>query len=111
MKTGTVNISFQEGLLQQIDETARIDLDACRAFAARLGSNASFAVKRLGDNARQRRLADTARASEQVGMMQALLLERIGQRPHRVLLPDQFGKSLGPPLACEYLGHVESVNG
>jgi len=23
MKTGTVNISFQEGLLQQIDETAR----------------------------------------------------------------------------------------
>ena len=41
--------------------------------------------------------------------MQALLPERIGERPHHVLLPDQFGKSFGPPLAGEDLTHLKMV--
>ena len=78
--------------LNQIDKTSRVDLGAGAAFAARRVGNAGFAIERLGDNARQRGLAHTARAGKQVGVMQPLLLERIGQRTHDMLLPDQFGK-------------------
>ena len=91
--------------LDQIDKTSAIDFNARPALAAGLGGNAGFAVERLGDNAREGGLAHAARAGKQIGMMQALLLERIGKRRHHVLLPDQFGKGLGTPLARENLTH------
>ena len=84
---------------------ARDGDDACATLAAGFGANAGFAVKRLGNNARQRGFAHPARAGKKVGMMQALLLQRIGERPHHMLLPDQFGKGLGTPLARENLTH------
>ena len=93
----------------QVDVAAGVDIGAGAALAAGLGADAGFAIERLGDNARQRGLADAAGAGEQVGVMQPLLGERIGQRPDDVLLPDQFGKRFGPPLAGEDLGHDGSV--
>ena len=78
--------------LHQIDKASRVNLGAGAAFSARRIGNAGFAVERLGDNARQRGLAHTARAGKQVGVMQTLLLERITQRTNNMLLPDQFGK-------------------
>ena len=57
-----------------------------------------LAVQALRQDARERRLADAARAGEQVGVVQPLLLERVPQRAHDVLLPDQLPKSRGRHL-------------
>ena len=43
--------------------------------------------------------------------MEALLGERVAERLDDVLLPDQFGKRFGPPLAGEDLGHDDSMSG
>ena len=59
--------------LDQVDEAPAVDLGAGAAHAARLGGDAGLAVQRLGDDARERGLADAARAGEQIGVVQALL--------------------------------------
>ena len=89
--------------LQQVHESTRVDLYAGAAFAAGLGRNPGFAVQALGENARQRRLADAAGAGEQVGVVQAVLLQRVAQRPHYVLLPDQAAEIARPPFAGKNL--------
>ena len=89
--------------LDQVDEAAAVDLGAGGADAAGGGGDAGLAIERLGENARQRRLADAARTGEQIGVVQAVLLERMGQRAHHVLLPHQAGKITRAPLAREDL--------
>jgi len=83
----------------QVNESSGADLDAGIAFSARLIGNTSLTIQRLGNDSRKRGFADAARASKQIGMMQPLLLERIGQCADHMLLSDQLGKRLGPPLA------------
>ena len=46
---------------------------------------------------------DAARTREQVRVVQAPALDRVGQRPHDVFLPGQFAESLRSPLAGENL--------
>ena len=84
---------------EQIDEAARIDLDAGTALTAWLRSRALLAVQRLGKNARDRGLADPARAGKQQRVMQPSAVQRMGERAHDVLLPDQFGKAAWTPFA------------
>jgi hypothetical protein len=48
------------------------------------------AIERLGQDPRHRGLAHTPGAGEQVGVVQALRIERIGQGPHDMLLPDHL---------------------
>ena len=55
--------------LDQIDEAPGVDLQARRALAARRRSDSGLAVDRLREDARQRGLADAARAGEKVGVM------------------------------------------
>ncbi len=85
--------------LDQVDEAAFVDLDAGAALAAGLRGDALLAVERLGEDARDRRLADAARAREQVRVMQPARLQRVDQRLQHVLLPDRVGEGLGPPFA------------
>jgi hypothetical protein len=47
----------------------------------------ALAIQRLGQNARHRGLAHATCAREQIGMVQALLGQRIGQSLNHVLLP------------------------
>ena len=69
-----------------------------------------LAVEALGEDARERRLADAARAGEQVGVVQAAARQRVGERRDDVLLPDQLAERAGPPLAGEDLvAHRKSV--
>ena len=49
-------------------------------------------VEGLGQDARHRGLADAARAGEQVGVVQPLLRQRVGQGLHHVLLAHHFGE-------------------
>lgn len=50
---------------------------------------------------------DTARAGEQIGVVQALLRERVGEGLHHMLLPHHFGEIAGAVLAGEHdVGHA-----
>ena len=51
------------------------------------------AVEALGEDARDRRLADAARAGEQVGVVQAPARQRVGQRRDDVLLPGRVRRT------------------
>ncbi len=90
--------------LDVVDEAARIDLGAGLADAAGLRGDAAVAVRPgaiqgLGQDARQRGLADAARTGKQVGVMQPLLFQRMRERAHHVLLADQRGEIPGAPFA------------
>src|SRR5690606_14060794 len=63
----------------EIQETAFADFAAGAALAARRGGDALFAVQATREDARNRRLADTTRAGEEIGMMQTLVVERVDQ--------------------------------
>ena len=78
--------------LDVVEVAVGVDLGAGLAHAAGLGGDAAAAVgagavQALGQDARDRRLADAARAGEQVGVVQPPLLQRIRQRLHHVFLP------------------------
>ena len=62
----------------------------------------TLAVKRLGQNARHRGLAHPTRTGKQVGMVQALGGQGIGQGLHHVVLPHHFGEVTGTVLAGEH---------
>ncbi len=97
---------------QQIDVAAGVDRQAGLAFAARIGAGAALAIERLGEDARDGGLADAAGAGEQECVVDATGFQRIGQRTDHVFLPDQFGETLGAPLAGEYeIGHGPFCHG
>jgi hypothetical protein len=92
--------------LEQVDEASRIDLHARAALSARLRSDARLAVDGLGEDARERGLADAARSREQVRVVQALRIERVRERRDHVLLADELLENAGAPLARQDLiGH------
>ncbi len=86
--------------LDQVDETPAVDLGTGAAHAARRGGDAGFAIQGFGEDTRDGGLAHAARAGEQIGVVQAVLRQRVGQRLHDVLLPRQLSEVLGTPFAC-----------
>ena len=102
--THLVHLGVGGGIdFDEVDETAAVDLDAGRALAAGRGGYSALAVERLGKDARQRGLAHAARTGEQVGMVQALVLQCIGERAHDMLLPHQRRESPRAPFTGENL--------
>ncbi len=59
-------------------------------------------VERARQNPRRGRLADTAHAGQHVALGDPARRERIAQRPHHRLLPDQIVKGLRPVLARQH---------
>jgi hypothetical protein len=55
-------------------------------------------LMRLGEDARERRLADAARAGEEVRVVQALRIERVDERGHDVRLADDLLEDPGRHL-------------
>ncbi|OEZ64813.1 hypothetical protein JAB2_39240 [Janthinobacterium sp. HH100] len=96
-----------------VDKASRVDRRARFAHAARLGRDAARAVgadaiERFGQDARQGRLADAARAREQVGVMQSAAVQGMRERAHDVLLADERLEILGAVFTGEDLiGHAE----
>ena len=76
--------------LEQVDEAAGVDVAAGAALAAGRRRDALLAVERLGEDARDRRLADAARAGEQERVVDAARVERVGQRAADVVLADEL---------------------
>ena len=92
-----------------IDEAPGIDGNACFARAAGLGGDSRLAIERLGKDTRQRGLADPARSGKQIRVMQSLLLQRMRERPHDMLLPDERLKALGAILSGkDLIRHVQA---
>ena len=95
--------------LEQIDEASGIDLPAGRADAAGSGGDTSLAVKRLGQDARQCRLANPAGAGKQIGMVQALCRQGVRQCLDNVFLTYQAGKRSRAPFARQDLVTHERI--
>jgi hypothetical protein len=94
-----------------VNKAAGINCRAGFADAAWLGGDTTIAIgtatiERLGQNPRQSGFTDATRTGKQIGMMQSLLLQRMGQRPHDVFLPDQRFEAAGAVFTGEDLiGH------
>jgi len=89
--------------LDQVDETPFIDFAADRAGPAGRGGDTGFAVQAFGDDARDGSLAYTARAGEQLGMVQALVVQRVDQGLEHMGLADHFAKRARTPFTCKNL--------
>jgi hypothetical protein len=67
-------------------------------------------VERLCQQARSRRLTDSAGARENVGMVQSLMLDSVAQRTGNWFLARDFLESLRAPFASDYLiGHKQRM--
>ena len=80
-----------------VHETPGIDVGAGLTHAARLGGDVAVAIKaqtveRFGQDARDRGLAHTSGAGEQIGVVQALCGQGVGQGLDHVALPHHFGE-------------------
>ena len=82
----------------QIDEPAFIDLTTGTAFAAGFSGDSCLTVQCFGQNACDRRLADSASSCKQIGVMQSTGIECIHQCLEHVLLTHRLREVFGPPL-------------
>ncbi len=89
--------------LDHVHRGAGGDRDAGVADAARRQRRAVDAVERAGEDLRHRGLAGPARADEQVGVVDAIALDRVRERADDVLLADDLGERLRPVTAIEGL--------
>jgi hypothetical protein len=101
---GVLHLGARGGVdLDEIDKAALVDLRARTAGTAGRRTDPGFAVQRLGEDARNGGLADTAGAGEEIGMVQAIVIEGVHQRLLHVVLPDQFSEIARAPLARQDL--------
>ena len=87
--------------LDDVQRGAVRDRDAGVADLVGGRRRALHAVERLGEDAGHRRLAGPARPGEQVRLPNLVVLERVSQRPHDLLLPDDVIEVLRAVLAVE----------
>jgi len=91
--------------LEDVEAASLLERDAGVALAARLGPVLALLARRLAvDGLRQNagggRLADAARPAKQVGVRQAIELDRVLERIGDVLLGHHLLKERRPVLAC-----------
>ncbi len=85
----------------EIRKSPGVDLRAGGACAAGGRRDTRFAVERFRKDARDRGLADSPGAGEQVRLMQSARLECVRERAHDVFLAEQFGEVPRAVLAGE----------
>src|SRR5271170_6175297 len=85
-----------------VERAAAANLDARRAFAARLRGRPLLAIQASGENPRCRRFTDAANPGEQKRVRDSAALQRLAERARHVLLADQLREAFGPPFAREY---------
>ena len=90
----------------EVGEAALVNFFAVVAFAAGVGADVVFlAVERFGEDAGDGGFADAACAGKEVSVVDAVMVQRVGQRLGHMRLADQFVKVFRPPFACENLIH------
>ena len=88
---------------KQINIIALLYFDTGTALSARVSTLTLFTVKAFRENTRNSGFTYPTRSCKQVSMMQAIVIQRIGDRRNNVLLANQFSKSARPPFSCQYL--------
>ena len=102
--TGVLNLGARSGIhFNQVDKTAFIDFFTGTAFPAGCGTDPLLTVQGLGKDACDGGLANTAGTAEQVGMVQAVIIQRVDQCTLHVVLADQLGKIAGAPFTRKNL--------
>ena len=96
--------------LDQVDEPPLVDFTAGSTDAAGRRGDAGFAVQALGKDARNRRLAHSAGAREQEGMMNTVGGERVREGAQDMFLPRELLEAPRAPLACQSgVGHLGTL--
>ena len=85
------------------------EIQTAAAFAAGIRGRALLAVQGAGEDARRRRLAAAARAGEQIGVMDAVVLECTRERNGDVLLADDLVQPSRTVGAIQGHGHAGSL--
>ena len=98
--------------LDDVQRRAGRDRQACVAGSVRIGSRAVSAVERLGEDARERRLARSARPREEVRLANVAGRDRVLQRADDGLLADHVVEPLRTIFAVERSqgGPVDSID-
>ena len=92
--------------LDEIGEAPFVHLLADTASPAGGGAHPFFTVERLGQNPRQGGLAHAPGAGEEIGVMEAVVVQGVAQGAHHMFLPHHLGEVTGAPFASKYLiGH------
>ena len=93
--------------LDHVERAAGGDRYARFALATRRQRRSVDAVERAGEDLGERGLAGAARADEEVGMVDAIALDRVSQGAHHVLLADDLVEGLGAvaPVKGRLSGH------
>ena len=78
--------------LNKVYKSAFIDFSAAGANTTGNRAYALFAVKAFGQNARNGSFTHTTGAGKQIGMVQAVVIQRINQRLKHMLLTCHLGK-------------------
>src|SRR5260370_23537986 len=100
---GVVDFAIRGAVdLDHVQGAALADLDAGRAFAARLRGGTLLTVKASRQDARGGGLADPADAGEQEGVCNPPAGNRLRQRARYVLLPDPIGEAVPAPFALQH---------
>ena len=94
--------------LDHVERGAVGDRAACVAGLVRRRCRPVLAVQRLGEDARQRGLAGSARAREEVGLADLLVRDRVLQRPGDRFLADDLVEVLRAVLAVQG-GHATTL--
>jgi hypothetical protein len=86
-----VDAALRRGVhLDDVEGAAVRDRDAGVTCLVRVRGRAFLTVEPLGEDARERRLAGAARAGEKIGLPYLSGADRVLQRPHDRLLPDDL---------------------
>ena len=103
-----VNLRIGGGIdLNNIDKTAFVDFNTSWTSAAWMGADTRLTIQGFCQNTCDGSFAYTACSGKEIGVMQALLLQRMRKRAHDMILSDQAVEILGTILAGENLiGHA-----
>ena len=97
--THIVDTSARGGIhFNQINKPSFVNLITGRTLTTGNRANASFAVEALGENSRDGSFAHAPGTSEQVGMVQAIVIEGIDQCLQHMLLACHLGKNSWAPF-------------
>ena len=92
--------------LDHVDRATLVDGHALLAHVAGLGRGPMLADQRLGQDPRGGGLAQPTHAAKEIGMVDAVGRDRVGQRARHVLLADHVGEALRTVFAGEgEVGH------
>ncbi len=87
----------------QINKTPLGDFTATGTLAAGLRANTGFTIEAFGENPRDGGLTHTAGTSEEISVVQAVMIQRINKCLQDMLLPDHFPEHTRAPLARQNL--------